>query len=343
MMSVTHAAIAAAVTAAGLGTADPWVIATAAIASQLPDIDTSNSFVGRVVWPFTNFLEQRFPHRSITHSFAATGAISFAAGAVFFYFGWPWLYWGAFALGYFMGWFADAFTKSGVEAFYPNPARLVIPGNPNARLSTHSKAEYWVLAIAIALLVASVNITSAGGVSETVSMAFFRDSGSVAELFQKYGATERIYADVEGIHVFTSQPVDSRFEVIAIEGEALIAENQDSGRLYKIGKAPDVQIRPVRVKPERGELLKITSQSVPLEEMGVLEWLATIPQNAYLSGTLSLDDIEELQIPSNLEAYSTIRLWGGQLELSNARPADVAAMLQDFWILQGNVIVKVRA
>jgi hypothetical protein len=75
----------------------------------------------------------------------------------------------------------------------------------------------------------------------------------------------------------------------------------------------------------------------------VLDWLATVPPNAYLSGTLSLDDIEELQIPTSLETYATMRLWGGQLELSNARPLDVINQLQDFWILQGNLIVKVRA
>jgi hypothetical protein len=58
---------------------------------------------------------------------------------------------------------------------------------------------------------------------------------------------------------------------------------------------------------------------------------------------LLLDDIEALQIPANLETYSTIRPWGGQVELSNARPVEVLTVLQDFWILQGNVIVKVRA
>lgn len=307
MMSVTHAAIAAATAAAGLGTADPYVIATAAIASQLPDIDTSNSFVGRICWPITNFLEQRFPHRSLTHSLLATGAIAFLSAAVIYYFHWPWIYWNALVLGYFMGWFSDAFTKSGVEAFYPNPARLVIPGNPNVRLSTHSPAEYWVLAIAIFLTVASVNITSAGGVSETVSTTFFRDTATVAELFQKYGAAERIYADVEGIHVFTSQPIDGRYEVIGIEGENLVVEGLETERLYKVGTAPDVQVRPVKVKAQRGEFVSITSQSTTLEETSVLEWLATVPQKAYLSGSLTLDDIEELQIPTNLEIYPTIR------------------------------------
>jgi hypothetical protein len=48
----------------------------AAIASQLPDIDTTESFSGRLIWPLTNYLEQRFPHRSLTHSFMATGIVA---------------------------------------------------------------------------------------------------------------------------------------------------------------------------------------------------------------------------------------------------------------------------
>lgn len=153
MMSVTHAALAACTVAVGLGTADPYTLAIAAAASQLPDIDTSASFVGRLVWPLTNFLEQRFPHRSMTHSFMATGLVGVLALPLL----WvqPPLYL-AVVVGYFVGWFADAFTKSGVEAFYPNPARLVIPGNPRARLDTRSPAEYWVLATAVFLTTVSI-------------------------------------------------------------------------------------------------------------------------------------------------------------------------------------------
>ncbi|HIK18474.1 MAG TPA: hypothetical protein IGS53_24755 [Leptolyngbyaceae cyanobacterium M33_DOE_097] len=42
-----------------------------------------------------------------------------------------------------------------------------------------------------------------------------------------------------------------------------------------------------------------------------------------------------------IESYPTVRVFWGQLELSNARPEEFGA-LRDFWILQGKVIVKVR-
>jgi inner membrane protein len=340
MMSVTHAALAIATTAIGLGTADPYVLATAALASQLPDIDTTESFSGRLIWPLTNFLEQRFPHRSLTHSFMATGIVA-ALTAPLLWFNWPLFL--ALLLGYFVGWFADAFTKSGVEAFYPNPARLVIPGNPRARLDTRSPAEYWVLATAIFLTMISVNLTSAGGLSETVARTFFNDTTTAAELFHKHGATQRVYVTIDGIHTYTRQAISGTYEVLEAGTSDLLAEDTATGRIYKIGQGSDAQIRPNRVKAQLGDPVSVAAQMFTLQEIGVTEWLATLPQNAYISGGLVLDDLAEVPPPTNLETFPTIRVGNSQLELQNAHPQEIQALLREFWILQGSVIVKVKA
>jgi inner membrane protein len=340
MMSLTHSALAVAAIAVGIGTADPYILATAAIAAQLPDIDTTESFSGRLIWPLTNFLEQRFPHRSITHSFLASGLV------VGLSFPLLWLNWQLFVaavVGYFVGWFSDAFTKSGVEAFYPNPARLVIPGNPRARLDTGSPAEYWVLATAVALTVISINLTSAGGLSETVARTFFNDSATAADLFQKYGAERRVFVEIEGLHTFTRQAVSGSYEVLEVTATDVIAEELATGKIFKIGGAPDVQIRPTRVKAKLGDPVNINVQNLALQEIGVEEWLMTVPQTAYLSGSLMVDDLDEVPLPRNLETYPTIQIWGGQLELQNAHPQDILSLLREFWILQGSVIVKVKA
>jgi inner membrane protein len=340
MMSFTHAALAVAATAISLGTADPTVLAVAAAASQLPDIDTTESFAGRLIWPLTNFLEQRFPHRSLTHSFMATGLVAALAAPLL------WINWRLFlavVLGYFMGWFADAFTKSGVEAFYPNPARLVIPGNPRARLETRSPAEYWVLATAIFLTTVSINLTSAGGLSETVALTFFNDSGTAADMFHKHGASQRIFVEVEGMNTYTRQAVNGTYEVLEASANDVVAEDRSTGKLYKIGNASDVQIRPTRVKAKLGAPVSITVQNLNLQEMGVEEWLVSVPQNAYVSGSLLLDDVDEVPLAQNLETYPTIQLWGGKLELKNAHPGEIQSLLREFWILQGSVIVKVKA
>ncbi|MEO1134690.1 MAG: metal-dependent hydrolase, partial [Cyanobacteria bacterium J06639_1] len=133
MMSRSHIAFSVAFSSLLLGTAQPVPLAIAGAAALLPDMDTSKSLSGRLLFPVSSFFEKRFPHRSLTHSFAFTLFMAAIASPLWVFAGV--LYWKAFVLGYFLGWFADCFTKSGVVAFWPYDARLVVPGNPRMRLS----------------------------------------------------------------------------------------------------------------------------------------------------------------------------------------------------------------
>ena len=76
MMAITHAAIAAAGVSLLFGTADPLPLGLAVLGSQLPDLDTTTSIIGQVLYPVSSWIEDRFPHRSVTHSLVATGAIA---------------------------------------------------------------------------------------------------------------------------------------------------------------------------------------------------------------------------------------------------------------------------
>ncbi len=122
MMTPTHLAIAVAGTSLLLGTANPLALIIGALGSTLPDIDTSKSTIGRIFFPISHFIEQHLPHRSITHSFLATGIFTLVTYPITFV-AKP-LYWQALVLGYFFGWFADVFTKSGVAAFYPSDSAV---------------------------------------------------------------------------------------------------------------------------------------------------------------------------------------------------------------------------
>lgn len=77
MLAITHAAIAAAGVSLLFSTADPLVLSLAVLGSQLPDLDTTTSVIGQVLYSVSRWIEDRFPHRSITHSLVATAAIAF--------------------------------------------------------------------------------------------------------------------------------------------------------------------------------------------------------------------------------------------------------------------------
>ena len=147
MMAITHAAIAAAGVSLVFGTAAPLPLSMAVQGTQLPDLDTSTSIIGQVFYPVSSWIEDRFPHRSITHSLVATGAISAVALPIGFYFG-HWQAAAAVPLGHLLSCFADCFTRQGVQLFWPDSAWAISVSNPKRRLRTGGPGEYWVLAVA---------------------------------------------------------------------------------------------------------------------------------------------------------------------------------------------------
>ncbi len=341
MLSITHAAIATCSVSLIIGTADPVVLTASAIASQLPDVDSTKSYTGMVLYPIAKYLEGKFAHRSVTHSFLATGIVTAITAPIAMWFSWQ--IWLGIAIGYFFGWFSDAFTKSGVAAFYPSNARLVIPGNPKARLSTGSNGEYWILAIAIALLIISCNFISNGGVAELFERSFFRGADTAADVFKKYGSSQQVFVKVSGINQATSEKIeDKEFKVIASGGESSIIAKDEIGNLYQIGKDGTSQIRPSSVETRLGEKISIQAIEVEPKDMFVSEWLQSVPSNAFISGNLLVDNVEALRLPLEQKTLNTFRLSGGQIELLNARKQNLEPLLDSF-ILNGKAIIKVRS
>src|SRR5262249_11324634 len=256
MMTKTHAALSVVVTSFAMGTADPVTLAIAVGASQLPGGDTSRSLVGRVLFPLSRFLEDRFAHRTISHSFLATIVIALLALPM----RWAWagagaVYWRALVFGFFIGWFGDVFTKSGVAAFYPfTAARLVIPRNPRLRLSTGAKGEYLLFAMLVCLFIVSVHLNTAGGLMRVFSNAMGQPESAVT-LFQKEGARRQVLATIEGRNAATGQRVEmAGVEVVEVEGESLIVR-EPGGALYQGGAAsfcPQCQIQAETHRPRTG-------------------------------------------------------------------------------------------
>jgi inner membrane protein len=86
MMSVTHCTIAAG-TSLILGTASPLPLGLAIIGSQLPDLDTTTSTIGKIFFPLNSWIEDRFPHRSVTHCLLATAAITIVSISIGYFLG----------------------------------------------------------------------------------------------------------------------------------------------------------------------------------------------------------------------------------------------------------------
>lgn len=148
MMAVTHCAIALSGTSLILGTANPLLLGLSIIGSQLPDIDTTTSTIGKIFFPISSWIENRFPHRSITHSLLATASLTAVSLLVCFLLGDMNIKAAiALPLGHLLACFSDTFTKQGVQLFYPDPAWAISVSNPRRRIKTAGAGELWVLGV----------------------------------------------------------------------------------------------------------------------------------------------------------------------------------------------------
>lgn len=198
MMAITHCSIAAAGTSLILGTGQPLPLGLAILGSQIPDIDTTTSTIGKIFFPISSWIEDRFPHRSITHSLLATAGIAAVSLGVNHFF----LHGSikaaiALSLGHLLACFSDTFTKQGVQLFYPEPVWAISVSNPRRRLKTGGAGELWILAIAHTLLVLGIYLANGGGITQKVSQNLGLRDG-VVKVYKENAATNKVYASITG-------------------------------------------------------------------------------------------------------------------------------------------------
>ncbi len=306
MMSTTHITIAVAATSLCLGTADPVALSLSALACQLPDADTSASVPGRLLLPLSRFLEQRYPHRAITHSFAATGVFALLTLPML------WLqseYWVALILGYFMGWFADAFTKSGVAAFYPSAAKLVIPGNPRLRLSTGSPSEYLVVGLVTIVAILTINMNSSGGILRAFNSVVGIPEGAV-EIINSDGQKHLMIVAIKGRNAITQEPIEGEFEVVKPLTQSDLLVKNSLGTLFRAGTTQNCQIIASRVQVRQGSPIEATIKEIAIVDEDLETALAAVAESerTYITGMLSLDGAEELKLLGSPQEFATITI-----------------------------------
>ena len=337
-MAITHAAIAAAGVSLLLSTADPLPLVLAVVGSQLPDLDTTTSIIGQVLYPVSSWIEDRFPHRSITHSLVATGAIALIALPVGFYFG-HWRAAAAVPLGHVLACFSDCFTRQGVQLFWPDPAWAISVSNPNRRLKTGGPGEYWVLAVAVVLLLVGLNVAGDGGVSVAVGQQIGLRDTAVAT----YNANpeKAVYADINGVWADDRSRADGEYLILKSDGNEFIVT--DGSGIYHTGKSLVVESLKARV----GEAMQSRTETLSFADENPTERLqqvaiANAGKRVYLSGTLTVDYPEGITLQSPGRQYETTVLTGESLTL-DLHPLELGVLqLSDQWVT-GSLTVMVQS
>ncbi|MEP0898744.1 MULTISPECIES: metal-dependent hydrolase [Leptolyngbya] len=338
MMSLTHATIAVAGTSLILSTADPLTLGLALIGSQLPDLDTTTSTIGQICFPISTWLESRYPHRTITHSFLATGLL--AAIAL------PFGYWSghlttsiALPLGHLLACFSDCFTKQGVQLFYPYPAWCISVSNPKRRLTTGGTGEYWVLLIAGLLLVVGLHIGSAGGITEKLTASLGMVDGAV-EVYNQKSASYHVWADVKGIWASDRTRADDRYFIVANEGDSFIVTDGKGG-FFKTGQ----QILTERIAATIGNPATTQLQTISFMDEEIapkLQEVAASQPNALilLSGSIVVDLPENVRIPIEANRLQTAKVVDKTVTMT-FHPIEAALQQLGEQYVTGTLTVKV--
>jgi inner membrane protein len=330
MMALTHAVISCAGISLILATNDPLHLALAIAGSQLPDLDTSTSAIGQILFPISNWIENRYPHRSITHSLIATVAIALLSIPVYFYIDWK--TWLCLPLGHLLSCFSDVFTKQGVQLFWPHPAWCISVSNPNRRIKTGGTGEYWVLAIAAVVLIAALNLSSTGGPTALVGSSLGLRSNAT-EIYQKNAATNHIYAEISGTFASDSSNADGKYFTVAQEGNEFVLLNKQG--IFKTG----TNIITSRLTAEVGKPAAASVQTLEFDEEEFA--INPIPNTLiFITGTLTVDEPQSIKIATNPKQLEITKLIGDKISF-NYCPLETAIKLLNGQYITGSLEAKI--
>jgi len=293
MTGCTHIIFSATGACILLGTADPIVLSIAGIMGLLPDVDTSRSWSGQLLKPLSHYLEKHHTHRGCTHSLLASIVIAIASSPVILLN--PQIY-GAIVLGYTLGWFADCFTKTGVQGLYPSQVRLVCPGHPKYRLTTGSKAEYILMAVLITVLSLFIWINSGSGFIQSLNWILGSSFGAV-EQYKQEGGQYLLIVHIKGRNVQTQQPVDGQFDIVQdLSANSLIVCQGDSFFVAGTQGNLNIEANSMRVVGKQPITFKV--QKLDFQDKLISDILSNLPMNSYLTGEILIDgEVDSITTP----------------------------------------------
>lgn len=331
MLGISHLLISGTAASLLLQTADPVLIAVGAIGGLLPDVDVSTSPAGRVFPWISGFFQETMPHRSMTHSIVASAAVAIASYGTAIFMPNLMPIASALTIGYTFGWFADCFTRGGVEMFWPSPVRCVCPGNRNLRLKTGSDTEYFVLCFLIAIALFTFNINSKGGILTQFDRLIASTSG-VQGVYNGSGSTHKIIANIKGVRAGDRLKVDGQFQVIQPNGSGFIVLEPKTNKLYKAATDPDSQIIIEQITADVGKPAVTTIESVFVEDQVIGEAIGKFNRtntNVFISGDLFVEDYDTSVLPRDPYQFKFIEASSSNIKLEAAPLKVVIKFLGD--------------
>jgi inner membrane protein len=269
----------------------PWTatgVVVASAAAAAPDVDTLGSTVGRVFAPVARRIERRFGHRTITHCYAAQGAVALLALPLLWT-GAPWeplphLY-AAVVVGYLSHPFLDTWTVQGVRVFWPwSDRRGVFPyynrQETAYRTRTGSRADTFFGLFFVCATVPFA-VVQVDGYQRLVRRVQADASAAVRD-FLDWSADGYLVS----IEVVASDPqhlrrLEGRFEAVGTTGAGtLLVRDSTDGRVFSLGPAYSANFQPDRVVAHRGPRVSVSRRQIRLDGRVLADLESLVPTRA---------------------------------------------------------------
>jgi len=194
------------------------------LGNLLPDIDAPQSFLGRISYPFSKHLYERFGHRKFVHS-ALLWLPLLILGKVYFE---PLYY---LALGCFSHIFLDLFNKQGVQLLAPISNKTFVIFQYANRVKTASKAEYIIIFFLMIFGCAAYEMNEQGGFRMTLS----RLIGSYQLAYDRYMDSGDKICYINGlVRSVNGETFHTRSKVVGVEGKYLVVYDQENNKLVRV-------------------------------------------------------------------------------------------------------------
>lgn len=301
----------------------PFII----LGAILPDIDTPNSYIGKLFLPVSRFLEKNFGHRTLTHSFIGWLSVTLVLSPLYF---WNKNYLIFFSLAYLSHLFLDMLNVRGVTFFWPNSTRDVF-GRKN-RMRAGSKFELALVGLFLTLTIFTLPL-SKYGVKNSLSW-LIGDHYSAVRLFLQ--TDKRAYLDFQAIEAKTRKPVAGKALILEAVGNSyfIIAFN---GKVYTISNGGSVDFLSSQERIDYTELPE--KQTILKKEYNDFSTLTkSLTPLTYIKGKIILPNnyqlISELPRFAKLSDDTIILNFVSAAEIADLRfkkttSAEEAKILQD--------------
>ncbi len=240
--------------------------------------------------------------------------------------------------GHLVACVSDTLTKKGVQLFYPAQFWAVAGSNPRRRLKTGGAGEYWVLAIAVTILIFSIWINNNGGIFQNLGQNLSL-SDAVVQVYNENAETHHVYALVEGFWESDRSSADGKYLILDAKGKEFIVT--DGENVYKTG----AQIITSKVKTVVGEPSDNILKSISFKDEQATDKLNEL-KNEYpanlivISGELTVDLADKIEEYNKSDTMKTFSVSSNKLTFDNCLLHEVIEVLDGQYAI-GSVEVMV--